>query len=257
MPLPGKGPGAAAGARHCRFGDPQQPVGNRIPAGHPVPGAGDGAVYRASVGAAHHSTGGTGGLSFRHRPAETAADGALEEACGGMPEPAAEILRRSGSGNAVRQHWTQCSGNFTRLRTMTAADCAAPARLWRGAGASSGPGGPGQHHRGVLCPGEKQALRPCPGTAADSVGVPGADGGGLPRAAALPAGCWASPRTGEGAAPGQRVGCAAHRDQARRRRPWTPGASGSSPSMSGRKPSGSCVCPQLAPGSNEWRATLS
>ena len=42
---------------------------------------------------------------------ETAGRGA-EEACGGMPEPAAEILRRSGSGNAVRQHWTTMLGEF-------------------------------------------------------------------------------------------------------------------------------------------------
>lgn len=78
------------------------------------------------VGAAHHSTVEQAGFRSATALRSLLLDGALEEACGGMPEPAAEILRREWERErcpAALDH--NARGIFTRLRTMTAADFAA------------------------------------------------------------------------------------------------------------------------------------
>ena len=78
------------------------------------------------VGAAHHSTAEQAGFRSATALRSLLLDGALEEACGGMPEPAAEILGREWERErcpAALDH--NARGIFTRLRTMTAADFAA------------------------------------------------------------------------------------------------------------------------------------
>ena len=78
------------------------------------------------VGAAHHSTVEQAGFRSATALRSLRLDGALEEAWGGMPEPAAEILRREWERErcpAALDH--NARGIFTRLRTMTAADFAA------------------------------------------------------------------------------------------------------------------------------------
>ena len=115
------------------------------------------AVTFPRVGAAHHSARESDGFRSASALRQELLSGGLEEACAGMPEPAAEVLRREWAQNrcpAALEHNTR--GIFTRLRTMDADDFAAlpdcgegicrHPRLYRGAGAPAGPGGPGERH---------------------------------------------------------------------------------------------------------------
>lgn len=84
------------------------------------------AVTFPRVGAAHHSARERDGFRSASALRQELLSGGLEEACAGMPELAAEVLRREWAQNrcpAALEHNTR--GIFTRLRTMDTAEFAA------------------------------------------------------------------------------------------------------------------------------------
>lgn len=83
------------------------------------------AVTFPRVGAAHNSAEFNGGFDSASSLRALLLKGELEQACAGVTEPVAEILRREWAANRCPAALAyNCRGIFTRLRTMTAADFA-------------------------------------------------------------------------------------------------------------------------------------
>lgn len=109
------------------------------------------AVTVPRAGAAHNSAEGIGGLSSASALRALLINGALEQVCARVPEPAAEILRRERAENRCPAALAYNGrGIFTRLRSMTAADFAALPDC-----------GEGLEHRILRAVGESVTLTEC------------------------------------------------------------------------------------------------